>query len=234
MPSWRARSSNRNPSPAGSTAPGAGDVEVQPVRVQVVCDVEVEPSVRVHVREDRSETVVEVPRLEAGALSHLAEAGPALRVRALVEVEAVAHADMVGREAGGGGRDRGVGVGVPGHEQIRAPVAVHVPDRGTGVPARGVDPGRARAFREGAVTVSPEERVVPVGGDVVARGRHVEIRLAVEVEVSGDAAAAREAAGPLPSRGSRPRIGRARCGRARCGGDRRSPSSGRIRRPHTR
>ena len=175
MPSWRARSWNRNPSPAGSTAPGAGDVEIQPVRVQVVCDVEVEPAVRVHVREDRSQTVVEVPRLETGALSDLAEAGPALRVRALVQVEAVAHADMVGREAGGRGLNRGIGIGVPGHEQIRATVAVHVTDRGTGMPARGVDPGRAGAFREGAVTVSPEERVVPVRGDVVARRRHVEI-----------------------------------------------------------
>jgi hypothetical protein len=58
----------------------ASEVEIQPVRVQVVCDVEVEPSVRVHVSEDRSQTVVEVPRLDAGALSDLAEAGPALRV----------------------------------------------------------------------------------------------------------------------------------------------------------
>ena len=88
--------------------------------------------------------------------------------------------------------NRGVGVGVSGHEQIRAAVAVHVADRGTGVPARRVDPGRAGAFREGAVTVSPQERVVAVGGDVVARGRHVEIRVAVEVEVGGDAAAAPE------------------------------------------
>ena len=46
--------------PGGVGLPG--DVEVQPVRVQVVCDVEVEPAVRVDVREDRPETVVEPSR----------------------------------------------------------------------------------------------------------------------------------------------------------------------------
>jgi hypothetical protein len=60
------------------------------------------------------------------------------------------------------------------------------------VPARGVDPGRARPFGERAVAFAPEERVVAVRQDVVARRRHVEVRVPVQVEVGRDAAAAAE------------------------------------------
>ncbi len=83
-------------------------------------------------------------------------------------------------------------VGVARDEQIGAPVAVHVADGGAGVPARRVDSGRARALGEGAVAVPPEQRVVAVGGDVVAGGRHEQVGVPVLVEVGGDAAVAAE------------------------------------------
>ena len=169
---------------------GLGDVQVQPVRIEVVRDVEVETAVRVDVREDRSQAVVDVCGLEAGALSDLTEARAAVPVHALVEVEAVSHAGVVAGEPACRSGDRRVGVGVAGDEQVRPSVAVHVADRGARMPARRVDPRRPRAFRESAVAVSPEERVVAVGGDVVAGSRHVEVGVAVQVEVGRDAAVA--------------------------------------------
>ena len=73
-------------------------VEVEPVRVEVVRDVEVEPAVPVRVREGRAETVVEPGRLEPRGAADLAES----RMRAgflLVEEEAIAVAAVVGGEA---------------------------------------------------------------------------------------------------------------------------------------
>ncbi len=167
---------------------GSCNVEVEPVRVEVVRDVEVEPAVVVDVGEDCPEAVVDTCRLEAGTPSHLAEPRAAVPIRARVQVEPVAHAGEVGGEAGGRARDRRVDVRVPGHEEIRAAVAVDVADCCARVPARVVDPSRAGAFGEGAVAVAPEKRVVPVGGDVVAGGRDEQVRVAVLVEVARDAA----------------------------------------------
>ena len=131
-------------------------------------------------------------RLEAGALADLAEARAAVRVRAQVQVEAVAHAGEVRGEAAGRARDRRVEVGVAGDEQVRAAVAVDVADRGARVPAGLVDPGGAGALGEGAVAVAPEQRVVAVRGGVVAGRRDEQIGVTVQVEVGGDAAVAAE------------------------------------------
>ena len=69
-------------------------VEVQPVRVLVVRDVEVGPAVAVEVGERRAEAVVVRRRVEPGRDADLAE----LPV-ALVQEEQVAHALVVRREA---------------------------------------------------------------------------------------------------------------------------------------
>ena len=119
-----------------------GDVQVEPVRVEVVRDVEVEPAVAVDVGEDGPEPVVDPGRLEPGEPADLAEARAAVRVGALVQVEAVAHARDVGREPAGGAGDRNVHVGVARHEEVGAAVAVDVADGGARVPARLVDPRR--------------------------------------------------------------------------------------------
>jgi hypothetical protein len=61
---------------------------------------------------------------------------------------------------------------------------VDVGDRGSGVPAEraeGVDAGCVRPVRERPVAVVPEQHVVGVG-------RHEQVRVAVAVEVAGDAA----------------------------------------------
>ena len=177
---------------AEAEAVRAGDVQVEPVRVEVIRDVEVEAAVVVHVREDRTETVIDPSRLEPGALADLAEPRAAVSVVAQVEVEAIAHAGDVRREAARGPGHGSVDVGITGDEQVGAPVAVHVADGGARVPARLVDPGRAGAFRERAVAVAPEQRVVAVRGGVVARRRHEQVGLAVLVEVGRDAAGAAE------------------------------------------
>jgi hypothetical protein len=169
-----------------------GDVQVQAVRIEVVRDVQVETAVPVDVGEDRSKAMVDVGCLEAGALADLAEAGAAVLVGALVEVEAVADTCVVAREAARGSRDRRVGVGVAGDEQVRPSVAVHVPDSRARVPARLVDPGGAGSFHERPVAAAPQERVVAVGGGVVAGCGHVEVGVAVLVEVRCDAAVAAE------------------------------------------
>ena len=134
--------------------------------------------------------MVDARRLDAGLPADLAEPGAAVPVRAVVQVEPVADGGEVGREAARRARDRGVDVRVAGNEEVRSAVAVHVADRGARVPARVVDPGRAGALGEGAVSVPPEQRVVPVGGDVVAGGRDEQVRVPVLVEVARDAAVA--------------------------------------------
>ena len=90
---------------------------------------------------------------------------------------------VVRREALDRVLDRRVRVRVAGDEEIGAAVAVHVGDRCAGMPAEGDDAGLARALGERAVAVVPEEHVV-------RRRRHVEVGVAVAVEVGGDAALA--------------------------------------------
>ena len=71
-----------------SGAAGPGDVLVQPVRVFVVGDVEVEAAVAVEIGEDRTERVIEPRRLEPGLPSDFAEPDVPASPAALVEVEA--------------------------------------------------------------------------------------------------------------------------------------------------
>ena len=127
----------------------AGLVDVEPVRVEVVRDVEVGPPVAVHVGEDGAEAVVDVTVLDPGLQRDVPEPRVAVRVEALVQVEQVAERLVVRREAAGRVRGR-VHVGVARDEDVGASVAVDVGDGGAGVPAEraeGVDAGGVRAVR---------------------------------------------------------------------------------------
>ena len=168
---------------------GPRDVPVQLVRISVVGHVQVEAPVAIEVREHRAEAVTEPLVLEAGDLSHLSERGAVVPGCSSIEVEEVAHRMVVVGEAGSGGGDWPVHIRVARHEKVRQSVVVHVPDRRPGVPAGRVDTGCSGAFRERPVAVVPEERVVSVGRYVVSRRRHVDVGVAVEVEVGGDASA---------------------------------------------
>ena len=72
-------------------------------------------------------------------------------------------------------------VGVARDEEVEPPVAVHVGDSGTRVPAERDDARLAGAFGEVAMTVVPEQ-------DVVRRGGDVEVGMAVAVQVGRDTA----------------------------------------------
>ena len=116
-------------------------VQVEPVRVEVVGDVEVEASVPVDVGEHRPQAVVDRCTLQPGSAAHLPERRAAVVTRPLVEIEAVGDGEMVGREPFRRSRSLAVRVGVARHEQVGEPVAVHVAHRRTRMPARIVDPG---------------------------------------------------------------------------------------------
>ncbi len=73
-------------------------VHVEPVRVEVVGDVEIEASVTVDVREQGSQPMVERSALEPGLASDLTERRAAVVARPLVEVEAVVDGQVIGRE----------------------------------------------------------------------------------------------------------------------------------------
>ena len=96
----RARSTSRKPSPSGSAAapPLPRDVQVEPVRVGVVRDVEVGATVAVRVHEHGAEAVLGRAAVDARLLADLPEPGVAVRVVAGVEVEEVADALVVVRE----------------------------------------------------------------------------------------------------------------------------------------
>src|SRR5439155_10029834 len=79
-----------------------GDVLVQPVRVTVVGDVEIEPPVAVEVGEDCTEAVVEPRGLEACLNADLAKLRMSIAVAPDVEVQEIAHAGDVVREPGSG------------------------------------------------------------------------------------------------------------------------------------
>ena len=156
----------------------ARDVDVEPVRILVVRDVEIHAPVVVQVGEDGAQAVVERRAVEANPGAHLTEV-----LAALVEEQQVAHAFGVRREALDRPGDRMLHVGVAPDEEVEPAVAVHVRDRGAGVPAERDDASLPRAFGERAIAVVPEQHVARSGGDV-------EVGLAVAVQVAGDAALA--------------------------------------------
>ena len=159
------------------------DVDVQLVRILVVRDVQVRTAVAVGVDEGGAESVREAGRLETRLHPDLAEAGTAVRAVPSVQVEEVADAGEVGREAGERVRHRVVWTGVAGDEDVRAAVAVHVRDGDARVPALLGHPGRARTLGECAAAVVPEQ-LDPV------RSRHDEVGPTVAVQIRGDAAVA--------------------------------------------
>ena len=100
-------------------------------------------------------------RVDAQLLADLAEPRVAVPVVAEVEVEEVADAEVVVREARLGAGDRPVRVGVAGDEDVGPAVAVDVGDGDARVPAVGGDPGGPRALAEVAVAVVPENASYP-------------------------------------------------------------------------
>src|SRR5204863_1293652 len=112
-----------------------GDVLVEPVGVTVVGDVEIGGTIAAEIGEHGTEAVVESRGLEACLDADLAEPRATVLAAADVQVEKVANAgDVVGKARGGAGNGN-VGVGVARDEQVGTAVAVHVCDRGAGVPA---------------------------------------------------------------------------------------------------
>src|SRR2546430_13663486 len=140
----------------GLPAAGPGDVLVEPVRVTVVGDEEIGPPVAVEIGEDCTEAVVEPRGLEACLDADLAKLRMALAVAPDVEVEEIADARDVVREARSGAGNRDVGVGVARDVQVGPAVAVHVCDRGSSMPPVAMDSRGAGPFTERAVAVVPQ------------------------------------------------------------------------------
>src|SRR6476646_7858222 len=78
---------------------GPGNVLVELIRVLVIGDVQVRPSVSVVVREQRAEAVPKVSRLEPRLHPDFAESRVSMLVVAFVEVEQVAHTPVIRGEA---------------------------------------------------------------------------------------------------------------------------------------
>src|SRR4029077_14857980 len=93
-------------------SPGPGNVFVELIRVLVVRDVQVGPSVSVVVREQRAEAVPEIRRLEARLYADFAESRVSMLVVAFVEVEQVAHTLVIRGEAAERVRHRSVEIRV--------------------------------------------------------------------------------------------------------------------------
>ncbi len=101
----------------------------------------------------------------------------------LVQVQQVADPRVgVGEPLRGPG-DGAVHVGVPGDEQVGPAVAVDVTDGRPRVPADGRGAGGLGPLGEGSVALVPQERAG-------LHARHVQIRVAVEIEVRRHAAVA--------------------------------------------
>ena len=111
-----------------------GDVLVQPVRILVVGDVQVEAAVSVEIREDGAEGVVEAGHFEACLTSDLAKA-PA----AAIEVEQVAHARVA---AGKPALEPGIG----------AFTSVYPPTKRSGRPSPFTSPTAADVRQPDAAT----------------------------------------------------------------------------------
>jgi hypothetical protein len=100
-------------------------LDVVPVRVLVVRDVEVEPPVAVQsVKTAPSEWSYGAGRARPARRPRGTRAS--VRAVALVQEEQVAHAEVVGRVARHRAGDRAVRLRVAGDEEVRAPVAVDV------------------------------------------------------------------------------------------------------------
>ena len=156
-----------------------GDVLVQAIGIRVVGDVDVEIAVTLEVREQDAQPVSEVRHLEAGLRADLAERRVLVLPGALVQEQEIANAEVGLRKALGRLRERTVQVRISGDKEIGEAVTVHVPDGGAGVPAVDADPGRTGALGERAVAVVPEKHALAHGGDI-------DVRVTVEVEVSGN------------------------------------------------
>src|SRR6266540_3720116 len=181
-PALAARSSKRKPSPAGSAFLPPGQATFWYSRFgSVVGDVEIEPPIAVEIGEDCTEAVIEPHHLEACLKADLAKLRMSLAVAPDVEVQEIADAGEVVREARSGAGNGDVGFGVARDVQVGPAVAVYVSDRGSRVPSVATDSRRAGALRERTVTVVPEQLVV-------ARSRDVEIGEAVRVQVGRHAA----------------------------------------------
>ena len=105
-------------------------VHVEPVRVEVVRDVEVGPAVAVHVGEDGAEAVVDVLRARSRPSAPTSRkrecpfaSGPSFRK------SRSRNAEVVRREPAGASPRSGVHVGVAGDEEVGPPVAVDVARR---------------------------------------------------------------------------------------------------------
>jgi hypothetical protein len=119
------------------------------------------------------------PGFETCFPAHFAEGHSPVLAFAVAQKEQVTHPEgSVGEPLGRLGI-RVVGVGVAGNEEIRPAVAVDVPDPRSAVPAGGTNPGLGRTLRERAVSVVPQQLVDALGG-------HVQIDVAVAIEIRGD------------------------------------------------
>ncbi len=160
----------------GLLAAGPGDVLVEAVRLGVVREVDVQVVVEVDVGEHDAEAVGELHDLEPGFGADLTEASVAL-----VQEQQVADTEHRRRKPTRSVGDGVQGVRVARHDEVGQAVAVHVAHGRAGAPAERRHARVARALREVAVAVVPQEQLL--GG-----GRDVEIGVAVRVEIGGDAA----------------------------------------------
>ncbi len=120
----------------------------------------------------------------------------------LVQEQLVADAEERARKAAGRSGNTVVQVGVARDEQVLATVAVHVADGSAGRPPVRRHARSASTLAEVSRAVVPQQQVVP-------RRRHVEVRVAVRVEVGGDAPASLDrmsSPGRLADLGERPAV----------------------------
>ena len=155
-------SSKRNPS-----APPARHVPVELVRVGVICDVEIEPSVAVDVREHRTETVTHPVLSMPAARAASRNVDCPLSSGSFVEVEKVANR-LCGRTGSrtpgrrrSSGRCRTRRRGQAARRRSTSPTAA-----ADASPCRRCRP--AGRLAEGPVALVPEQRVPTVRRDVVA------------------------------------------------------------------
>src|SRR5712691_5127221 len=117
---------------------GPGDVLVQPVRVTVVGDVEIEPPIAVEIGEDCTEAVIEPRGLEACLNADLAKLRMSIAVAPDVEVQEITDAGDVVRKPRSGAGNGNVGVGrhagLAAYRQVRLRRTAHVREPALRVP----------------------------------------------------------------------------------------------------